>query len=155
MKQFLLTLLMVIFGSAPAWAHGVGYHIDNSQTACIRIAYDDGEPMSYAKVKVFGPGNAAIEHQNGRTDKNGRFAFVPDTPGPWRVEAGDGMGHAIKAEVNFTPDQAQDKAPADPPKDQGPSVSKAMAGLSLIFFLSGAFFWWKGTRVARPGSASA
>lgn len=149
MKQLVFSALMVALWAGPAWAHGVGYAVDSSKTACVRIFYDDGKPMSYAKVKVFGPDDGTIEHQNGRTDKHGRFAFVPDAPGKWRVEAGDGMGHAIDAQVDFsTGPQVNDPSPSAP-QTHGPSFDRILAGLCVLFFLSGALFWWKGRRLAR------
>ena len=151
MKQLVFSALMAVFWVGPAWGHGVGYAVDTSRTVCIRVSYDDSEPMSYAKVKVFGPGDGTIEHQNGRTDKNGRFAFVPDAPGVWRVEAGDGMGHGIQAQVDFSAGPPAGDPPPGPPGAQRPSLDKALAGLSVLFFLSGVLFWWKGRRSVRSG----
>ncbi|MFO7965491.1 MAG: hypothetical protein R6U50_16320, partial [Desulfobacterales bacterium] len=56
-------------------------------------------PMAFAEVLVFSPKNDKIEHQNGRTDQNGRFAFLADIPGKWQVKVNDGMGHAVHATV--------------------------------------------------------
>lgn len=152
MKLLVLWVIATICGATSVLAHGVRYDIESKRTVCVRVAYDDGEPMSYARTKVFGPENAKTEHQNGRTDKNGRFAFVPDTAGAWMVDVGDGMGHAIQAEIDIVggDDPVKNSAPA---RAAGPLPGRAAAGLSVIFFLSGAFFWWKGLRRSRlkPG----
>lgn len=152
MKHLVLLVITTLIGATSASAHGVRYDIESKKTVCVRVAYDDGEPMSYARTQVFGPENTKTEHQNGRTDKHGRFAFVPDMAGAWVVDVGDGMGHAIKAEIDIAggDDPVAESAPA---RAAGPGPGSTLAGLSVIFFLSGAFFWWKGLRLSRlkPG----
>ncbi|MBI9083681.1 MAG: hypothetical protein JEZ11_08780 [Desulfobacterales bacterium] len=145
MKQCLLAVIWMMVGIAPVWAHGVHYDFESEKTVCLRVSYSDGEPMSYAKAKIFSPADAEIEHQNGRTDKNGRFAFVPDIEGAWRIDVEDGMGHAVKAEIRIE-DTGDHVKETSPPAAGGASAVNAMAGLSGIFFLFGLFFWWKGLR---------
>ena len=66
----------------------------------VRFGYADAEPMSYVEAKVFGPDSPSdLEFQNGRTDARGVFAFVPNRPGLWRVEAWDNLGHKGRIEV--------------------------------------------------------
>jgi len=54
--------------------------------------------MSYARVKISAPG-AKLTFQSGRTDRNGRFCFFPDTPGDWKVVVDDEMGHRLEVMV--------------------------------------------------------
>ncbi len=61
----------------------------------ISVAYDDGEPASYVKVVIRAPGSK-FSFQRGRTDRNGRFAFLPNTPGLWQIVVSDNMGHRAK-----------------------------------------------------------
>lgn len=104
--------------------------------------YSSGEPMAWCKVEVFSPQDVQTAFQSARTDAQGRFAFVPDAPGAWRVTAFDGEGHKSVAEMLIaleetpepnTPgalrrDDARDRNP-DPP------VTRALLGASLILNL--------------------
>ena len=117
-------------------AHGTGYRVQKpGKAVTIECYYSDGTAMAYADTMVFSPENLKLEHQNGRTDKNGRVAFFPDTPGTWRVIVSDGMGHKIQAEILVGPGntpslkiQDQDSA------GQSRALSAGM-GISLIFNL--------------------
>ncbi|XLQ11704.1 MAG: DUF4198 domain-containing protein [cyanobacterium endosymbiont of Epithemia adnata isolate EadnSB Bon19] len=50
--------------------------------------YSDGEPAKNAKVLVYAPNNPDQPWIVGKTDKQGRFSFLPDNsiPGKWEVE---------------------------------------------------------------------
>jgi nickel transport protein len=96
--QFLLLLsvfgLSLFYGPPDARAHGTDYSlVEGEALTAVAFNYSDGEPMAYAEVLVFSPQDPKVEHQNGRTDKHGKFAFCPDMPGAWRISANDGMGH--------------------------------------------------------------
>ncbi|NLI82405.1 MAG: DUF4198 domain-containing protein [Deltaproteobacteria bacterium] len=133
----LFQLLCLLAFSAPGWshAHGVFHQIAKKEAVVISAEFDDGEPMSYADVKIHSPTGGQVEYQNGRTDRNGRFAFVPDQPGDWRIHIDAGMGHSIEAK--FTVDaslQAQETGTA------GGRVSRwhgILTGVSLIVGLTG------------------
>lgn len=86
-------------------AHGVAWELSAKKSYGLEFSYDDGSPMSYAEIKVFGPDDPEKLSQTGRTDKNGYFAFIPDAEGQWLVAAEDGAGHLAKAElaVNLQP----------------------------------------------------
>ncbi|NQT92354.1 MAG: hypothetical protein HQ559_06305, partial [Lentisphaerae bacterium] len=75
--------------------------------AGIEAAYDDGSPMAFCDVSVFSPGDPVSEYQTGITDPRGRFAFIPDTNGVWKVTVDDGMGHMAIAEVLMGPEGTQ------------------------------------------------
>ncbi|MCJ8499321.1 DUF4198 domain-containing protein [Desulfatitalea alkaliphila] len=125
-------------------AHGMVWEIATRETVTILATYDDGDPMAYSDVKIFAPGESRIEHQNGRTDKNGHFAFIPDTPGQWRIVVDGGMGHVINTtfEVDETLTVAGDTAVSTPHS----RLHGIMAGLGLIFGLTGIGFYFRGRR---------
>jgi nickel transport protein len=142
---FVPSLFVFIVLAAPldSGAHGTAYRIvKDANLAAVEFHYSDGEPMAYAEVLVFGPQDRQVEHQNGRTDRHGKFAFCPDMPGAWRITANDGMGHLCEATVDVGPGSLAGKA--DTPQgdtDVGPPVQvskglKIIAGLSLIFNLA-------------------
>ncbi len=138
-------LLLSVFGfrlfySPPdAGAHGTDYRpVEGEPVTAVAFHYSDGEPMAYAEVLVFSPQDSKVEHQNGRTDKHGKFAFCPDMPGTWRISADDGMGHLCEATVEVARGEATEEA--DRPRQEtavaspveGTRMLKVIAGLSLI-----------------------
>ena len=128
------------------FAHGVKGEIDTGAIV-ITAQYDTGEAMNYAKVKVLAPG-AQFIFQSGRTDKNGRFSFSPDTPGDWEVVVDDEMGHWLEITVPV------DENLALPIKQQPETAvlgshskyQRAFMGICIIFGILGMVFWWKGKR---------
>ena len=105
----LAAFLGLLAAPAPVLAHGTDYRViaDNDPLVGIAFFYSDKVPMRYAEVLVYSPENDNIEFQNGRTDAEGRFAFFAETPGDWRVEVNDGMGHAVHATVAVTPREVE------------------------------------------------
>jgi nickel transport protein len=93
-------VITVILTASLAYSHGVTYGIFDEKAIAVRFGYAGDEPMSYVDVKVLGPKSTPdLEFQNGRTDARGVFAFVPNIPGLWRVEAWDNQGHKGIIEV--------------------------------------------------------
>jgi hypothetical protein len=78
--------------------HGAECNTVKGGTA-IEATYDDGSPMAYCDVEVFRPGEPGEVFLVGSTDPLGRFAFVADTTGTWRVTVDDGMGHLASCEI--------------------------------------------------------
>ena len=130
------------------FAHGVVYEIfavgesasggKEGETVIIEVAYDDGEPMSYAEVKIFSPDNKDIEHQNGRTDKNGCFAFLPDQPGEWKVIVNDGMGHGVVTEV-----KVKETMKIQTTTKGWPRWQKLITGIGIIWGLAGLILYFR------------
>lgn len=127
------------------FAHGTDYRlIGNDAVVTAEFFYTDQTPMQYAEVLVFSPENNRVEYQNGRTDQNGRFAFLAETPGEWRVKVNDGMGHAVQAAVTIGSDNARTEASDDIPnnhlnhgiKKKNPLFGELPTGVKLVFGLS-------------------
>ena len=120
-----------------AGAHGTAYRLlKETNSEAVLFHYSDGGPIAYAEVLIFSPNDSQVEHQNGRTDKNGKFAFCPDTPGTWRITANDGMGHLCEATVAVSSDTLSETASNAEPSVQCSNMLKIITGLSLIFNLS-------------------
>lgn len=101
-KVSLGVVIVVLLAASLAHGHGVTYGVFEEHAVAVRFGYAGGEPMSYVETKVFGPGSSPnVEFQNGRTDARGVFAFVPDSPGSWRVVAVDNHGHKGSLEVGI------------------------------------------------------
>lgn len=100
----------------------------------VQFAYSGGEQPTYAKVEVYSPTDDKVEFQNGRTDAQGRFAFMPDAPGRWRIIMADNMGHRVEHPVEIS--AAQGAAAATAAHDAGlggfSTPLRILLGLSLI-----------------------
>lgn len=96
----------VVISMAPAqiFAHGITRAVEEGRGIVVTALYDDGEPISYALIKVYGPEDRKVEYQNGRTDAQGRFVFVPSAPGDWLVRLDDGTGHGFDEHVRVDAD---------------------------------------------------
>lgn len=95
-------------------------------------------------VKINTPGDTRVEHQNGRTDVNGCFAFVPDTPGQWQIIVNGGMGHMIISD--FTVADALTPIPAAAGTAPYSRIHGIVTGISIIFRITGIFAWGKNRR---------
>ena len=132
---------------SPLFAHGVKGTVKEGGLV-VTAQYDTGEAMSYSRVKISAP-DAKLPFQSGRTDRNGRFCFFPDTPGDWKVVVDDEMGHRLEVivPVNEAKELKTDKQAGGSAESSLSRYEKALMGLSIIFGLSGIFFWWKGKRI--------
>lgn len=98
MRWILFTILLVFvlpLGlSAPALAHGVELEYKTGVIIEIFAAYDTGEPMSGAEIRVYAPDDPSTPWLTGVCDENGRFTFMPDPSmaGIWSVQVRH-MGH--------------------------------------------------------------
>ncbi len=102
MKRAIFTLILLLLFPSGAFPHGVyGSCRTYSRVFCVEARYTTGDVMSYAEVKVLSP-KLKIPFQIGRTDANGVFCFLPDSPGVWRVRVEDGMGHLLRMNVEVS-----------------------------------------------------
>jgi len=134
-QPWLYAWALLLAASGMAHAHGMFHEIGKREAVVINAEFDDGEPVSYAQVKVYSPGGKEIEHQNGRTDKNGCFAFVPDRSGEWEILVDGGMGHRIQAA--FAVNEASEIRETQDTGRACPTWQRVATGLSLIFGVSG------------------
>lgn len=147
-----LTRIIVCIMILPALclAHGVKHRVFKAG-AGIEAIYDNGSPMALCDVSVFSPGDPENEYQTGITDPRGRFAFVPDTNGVWKVTVDDGMGHMVITEILVSQGGIQTgsrRSGIDRP-------TGAIIGVSMIFGLFGIYCLVRqGMGRARHGSCS-
>ncbi len=136
---FFCSISLFLICSTTSHAHGVRGKVGAGGIVII-AEYDTGEPMSYAKVSIFAP-NSKLIFQSGRTDRNGRFCFFPDTPGKWRVIVDDEIGHRL--ELNISIDKKMKIKENLVEQNPLPIPIRALIGISFIFGIFGIFFWWK------------
>ncbi|MFO7860798.1 MAG: hypothetical protein R6U41_06210 [Desulfosalsimonas sp.] len=156
-RAFILTgfvLVVLAAAAGPASAHGTDHRtVDTGPAVAVEFTYVDGSPMNYAEVLVYSPGDDKIEHQNGRTDANGRFVFYPDEGGEWKIEANDGTGHLEKALVKVSSDPGKQQEGSARQNKGGQQTGfgglarpwAALLGISLILNICLGFYFFKKT----------
>ena len=144
--HFRVRIIVLFFLLIPsvAFAHGTEGSIGEGRGIMVQAVYDDGDTMSYTDTKVFHEPET-MPFQTGRTDKNGHFIFNPDGPGTWRVEVEDEMGHAVILKTTISDPlekgvvgTVQEPLPEERYTDK---LCRIIAGLFVIFFIFGMFFW--------------
>ncbi|CAG34886.1 hypothetical protein [Desulfotalea psychrophila] len=137
----LLLMAMTLSSPTASCAHGTGYRIvDNDDTVTMEFYYSTGSLMPYAEVLIFSPTDKESEYQNGRTDRRGRFAFRPNSPGEWQIKVYDGRGHKVNGKCSVTRADETD-SPLILKSTSAKTVPKrwgVILGISLIFNLCGA-----------------
>ncbi len=109
----------------------------------VEAAYGGSEPLPYAKVSVYSPADANGEFQTGVTDRKGRFAFVPDRAGSWRVLVDDEEGHRGEVTV-VVPEKFEGAAAAV--EEGGSRWERALLGLAILFGVTGVWYGGKARR---------
>ncbi len=125
-------LILLLTGEISA--HGTGYRHSQIEAAALEFMYSTGEAMSYREAKVFSPNDEKFAYQSGRTDEKGRFAFVPDSPGKWRVIVRDEEGHQCTAEIDIDAQNESAKTTQQSTIINSTEIFiRSLLGVSLIF----------------------
>lgn len=145
MNSAFIMVIMMLFIPLSAFSHGTEGGITEKRGWMVQAVYDDGEAMSYTETEIFHEPQT-LPFQKGRTDRNGRFLFYPDAPGIWRIEVKDEMGHAVILKKEISKAMMTESGAESPPEPMPSSartgkLSKALAGVGMISFVSGFFFW--------------
>ena len=126
----------------PVMAHGTDAAVIEKRTLCVAFTYDDGEPISYAKVTVDAP-ESDLPFQSSATDRNGIVCFAPDKVGQWQVTVNDGMGHqqqlpvAVDDKVDSSAAAAAPTAAPQAATAGRDKVGGVLAGIGVILSLAG------------------
>lgn len=129
-------LLLVFVFSSGLLGHGVS-HTTLRDAYGIQVHYEDGNPLEFADVQVFRPGEADLEFQVGMTDENGAFMFKPDTSGSWTVKVSDGLGHGKVIPVlvdELNPEIAGEASLS--------RIEKIISGLGYILFIFSVWYFY-------------
>jgi nickel transport protein len=136
----LLALLTAALAPArEARAHEVLHDVERGRAVAVRTFYADGEVLAYAAYEVFSPADPRVPHQQGRTDRAGWLAFVPDTPGTWRVKVVDGSGHGLDVTLEVAASDAAGSG-ARPSMRGAWFVLRPLLGVALIAAIFAALF---------------
>lgn len=148
MKKLNIYKVLLILGlcvaHSPLHAHGIKYSL-SSGGIVIQAFFDNNQPAKGLFVAIFAPGSSE-KFQTGKTDINGHFVFFPDRPGDWEVLVFDQMGHRLEIKL---PISVAMKAEKRVQEFSIPLYLKGIMGISVIFGISGIFFWWKGKIIYR------
>jgi len=147
MRFILPGMFLALAAAGNALAHDVIHDIHQGDAVILKIGYDSGEAMTYAEVKIYSPENEKIEFQNGRTDAEGSFAFLPDTPGEWRIVVNDGNGHGLA--TTFTVDQ---KMNIQITQSIFNRVRKLVAGVILLIGFTGIMYFIRARAILSAAS---
>jgi nickel transport protein len=121
----LLAMAVALAAPRGASAHEVLHEVQRNRAVALRAYFADGEALAYAQFEVYSPADASIPHQKGRTDRDGWVAFVPTTPGGWRVKVADATGHGLDVVVDCTASTARRN-------DAGPVATAAFVLRPLV-----------------------
>ena len=128
--RFLLALLAALLAGT-LQAHGLSHSAQPGSAVIVELRYADGSPFSYESTEVYRPAET-VPFLAGRTDANGRLAFVPDRSGQWRVRAFSEDGHGGDFAVAAVPDGSS----SAPSAGLG-TVGGILLGLAVIFGIFG------------------
>lgn len=127
-------MLVVVTLTMAAVAYGHGVESSTFQGGVgIQVAYDHGAPIAAGTVLVYAPSDGENPYLQGVTDKHGRFAFVPDAPGEWRVEVEDATGHGLVRNITVT----QEMVPEIHEEHHLSLGQQILMGISIIFGITG------------------
>jgi hypothetical protein len=134
MKRLIVSIVVLMI-PVGVMAHGPECRIVQDGYM-IEALYDDGSPMSFCDVSVFSHGSPDSAYVTGTTSEDGRFSFVADAEGKWKIEVDDGMGHLAVMEMEIGP---EGMTTSQPSARKG-RVLEAVTGVSVIFGLLGLYY---------------
>jgi nickel transport protein len=146
--RFVLLLNLLLVWLLPATAHDLQTTLRmEGRIAVLEATYEGEEEASFLAVSVQAPAEDAANSdafQKGRTDFHGRFAFLPDRPGEWKITIDDEMGHRVietftVPATSLSSTVGDDADAAGPVRGEGgrSSTEKVLVGLSVLFGASG------------------
>lgn len=127
-----LAAAAAVLVAAPAAAHETLHEVARGKAIAVRAYHADGEALAHAACEVYSPADPGVPHQQGRTDRNGWVAFVPDVPGTWRVKIIDEDGHGLDVGIDAGGPAGAPAAPAAGGMSSAAFVLRPLAGLAVI-----------------------
>lgn len=144
---------LIFLCESESYAHGVGYRHSELGAVVLEFFYSTSEKMSYREARVYSPNDGKFAAQTGRTDEQGRFAFIPDVSGEWRVIVRDEEGHQCTANIAVTEDfihEQKHNPPTEQPSESHSGSSlpqgidlllRAILGVSILFNIAMIIRW--------------
>lgn len=136
MQRSLLAGILVIgllnLGEPDALAHDLQYGVTGGQAVVIKLHYVDNAPFSFEAYEIYRAGEK-LPYQVGRTDSQGRIAFLPDKAATWRIKAISEDGHGL--DFTLTSDAAARIEGSDKPVYE--RYGRIVVGIAVILGLFG------------------
>ena len=95
-QRLALTALLI---TQAAYAHDLQYSVGGGQAVVIRMFYVDNTPFTFEGYEIYRSGEK-LPYQVGRTDNQGRIAFLPDRAANWRIKATSEDGHGLDFKIS-------------------------------------------------------
>lgn len=127
----LLAVLLPI--SLPARAHDLQYTVIGGQAVIIKLFYADNTPFTFEGYEIYREGEK-LPYQVGRTDTQGRIAFLPDAAAKWQVKTISEDGHGL--DFKLSTDAAATLSGSDKPLFE--RYSRIFIGVAFILGMFGA-----------------
>ncbi len=130
---FALQLVGLLPISLPAQAHDLQYTVVGGQAVVIKLFYADNTPFTFEGYEIYRKGEK-LPYQVGRTDKQGRIAFLPDGAAQWQIKAISEDGHGL--DFKLSTDAAAALSGSEKPLFE--RYSRIFIGVAFILGLFGA-----------------
>lgn len=147
------TLAAACIWAGQAFAHAANVQLSPVRGVELRAAYDNGEPMIAAQVRIFAPDAPSQVWAQGLTDHKGVFRFVPDPviQGGWAVQVRQ-AGHGAMSEIRVESGEVSGSTGSLPlpTSSSGPDwLQKMVMAVAILWGFVGTALYFK-----RPGSRS-
>ncbi|MCX7946550.1 MAG: hypothetical protein N2557_06230 [Hydrogenophilus sp.] len=100
-KQCRWAIVGAALWSGVAAGHGLHYEVSRAEAVVIRLSYSDGTPFAYEGFEIR-PEEGGTPVLVGRSDREGRVAFLPPRAGKWRLRAWSEDGHGVDVVFSTT-----------------------------------------------------
>lgn len=132
MNSRILLLAALLCLARPGAAHDLQYSVSGAQAVVLKLFYVDNTPFSFEAYEIYRAGEK-LPYQVGRSDSQGRIAFLPDRAGDWRVKAISEDGHGL--DFTLKTDAAAHVETADKPAYE--RYGRIVVGIATILGLFG------------------
>lgn len=88
------TIFAALLFALPAYAHDLQHEVDSAQAVVVTLHFTDAKPFSFEAYEIYRQGEK-LPVQVGRSDAQGRIAFLPDRAGTWRIKTFAADGHGL------------------------------------------------------------
>ncbi|MBM4180001.1 MAG: hypothetical protein FJ209_00405 [Betaproteobacteria bacterium] len=127
-----ITALFCLFAAWPVHAHDLQHSVDGAPAVVIKLFYMGDTPFAFEAYEIYREGEK-LPYQVGRTDSQGRIAFLPDRAGAWRVKAFSEDGHGL----DFKLETDTAAVPSNTEKPAYERYGRIAVGVALILGLFG------------------
>lgn len=122
-----LTLTGAVMLAPPAPAHDLQYTVASGQAVVVKMFFVDNTPFTFEGYEIYREGEK-LPYQVGRTDSQGRIAFLPDRASTWRIKAFSEDGHGLDFKVST--DAAAELAGSEKPAYE--RYGRIVVGVAVI-----------------------